>query len=187
MPDSLNVLLAGFGGQGLLFAGKVMAYAGLADGRYVSWLPSYGPEMRGGTANCNVILSDTEIGSPQVLNPNVLFAMNLPSLEKFISQVEPGGGVLVDSSLISEKVSRTDVQNLYIPATKLADEAGFRQLGNIVLLGYLFRNRPFATENAVESAFCKCIPEKEPEMRANNLRAFRIGRQYGDVKVCRPF
>ena len=99
MSKNFNMVLAGFGGQGILFAGKVIAYAGLMDGQEVSWLPSYGPEMRGGTANCSVCLSDEPIGSPQVLNPDVLIAMNLPSYEKFIKAVVPGGKVFIDSSL----------------------------------------------------------------------------------------
>ena len=101
MADNTNyeILIAGFGGQGLLFSGKVLAYAGLLEGRELSWLPSYGPEMRGGTANCNVILSDTPVGSPIVENPNVLMVMNGPSLDKYESAVTPGGMIFVDSSL----------------------------------------------------------------------------------------
>ena len=122
MSKNFNMVLAGFGGQGILFAGKVIAYAGLMDGQEVSWLPSYGPEMRGGTANCSVCLSDEPIGSPQVLNPDVLIAMNLPSYEKFIKAVVPGGKVFIDSSLISGKVEREDVEAFYVPATTLAEE-----------------------------------------------------------------
>ena len=102
----LNIVFAGFGGQGILFAGKVVAYAGLIEGRELSWLPSYGPEMRGGTANCSICLSDEPIGSPLVTNPNVLIAMNRPSLDKFVNEVEPGGTILLDSSLIDERVER---------------------------------------------------------------------------------
>ena len=109
----LNMVFAGFGGQGVLFAGKVAAYAGLLAGKEISWLPSYGPEMRGGTANCSVCVSDQPIGSPLVTNPNVLVAMNLPSLDRFIDGVEPGGTVLVDSSLINKKVERTDLRALF--------------------------------------------------------------------------
>ena len=104
-----QIVIAGFGGQGLLFSGKVLAYAGLMDGRQLSWLPSYGPEMRGGTANCNVILSDTPVGSPIVSRPNVLMVMNNPSLDKYEDAVQPGGSIFLDSSLIGRKVKRTDV------------------------------------------------------------------------------
>ena len=103
---NFNMLLAGFGGQGILFAGKVIAYGGLMDEKEISWLPSYGPEMRGGTANCSVCISDQPIGSPLVVNPNVFIAMNLPSFDKFINDVEPGSIVIVDSFLINKKVER---------------------------------------------------------------------------------
>lgn len=122
-------LFAGFGGQGLLFSGKVLAYKGLIEEKNVSWLPSYGPEMRGGTANCSVIISDEPVGAPIVLNPDVLVAMNLPSLDKYESAVRKGGIILVDSSLISRKVERDDVDVYYVPATRLADEKRHRPAG----------------------------------------------------------
>ena len=133
----LNIVFAGFGGQGILFAGKVVAYAGLIEGRELSWLPSYGPEMRGGTANCSICLSDEPIGSPLVTNPNVLIAMNRPSLDKFVNEVEPGGTILLDSSLIDERVERDDVTVFYVPASKLAEENGLKGLANIILVGKL--------------------------------------------------
>ena len=116
-----QILIAGFGGQGILFSGKFLAYKGLLEDIQVSWLPSYGPEMRGGTANCNVILSDTPVGSPIITTPNVLIAMNLPSLEKYVNTVVPGGQIYVDSSLIDMKVERDDVEVFYIPATQMAN------------------------------------------------------------------
>ena len=112
----LNIVFAGFGGQGILFAGKVVAYAGLIEGRELSWLPSYGPEMRGGTANSSICLSDEPIGSPLVTNPNVLIAMNRPSLGKFVNEVEPGGTILLDSSLIDERVA-VSYTHLTLPTT----------------------------------------------------------------------
>ena len=132
-----QIVIAGFGGQGLLFSGKVLAYAGLLEGRELSWLPSYGPEMRGGTANCNVILSDTPVGSPIVQHPNVLMVMNNPSLDKYEDTVAPGGKIFVDSTLIGRKVRRTDVEAYYIPATGLAGEMGVPTLANMLLLGAL--------------------------------------------------
>ena len=129
-----QIVIAGFGGQGLLFSGKVLAYAGLLEGRELSWLPSYGPEMRGGTANCNVILSDTPVGSPIVQHPNVLMVMNNPSLDKYEDTVAPGGKIFVDSTLIGRKVRRTDVEAYYIPATGLAGEMGVPTLANMLLL-----------------------------------------------------
>ena len=117
-----QIVIAGFGGQGLLFSGKVLAYAGMMEGRYLSWLPSYGPEMRGGTANCNVILSDREIGSPIVNHPDILMVMNAPSLDKFENDVVPGGKIFIDSSLVTRKVNRADVEAYYIPASAMARE-----------------------------------------------------------------
>ena len=134
-----QILIAGFGGQGVLFAGKFLAYKGLIEGKQVSWLPSYGPEMRGGTANCSVIVGDEPIGSPIVNAPNTLIAMNLPSLQKYENAVVPGGLILVDSSLIAEKVARTDVKVCYVPATKLANDSGFSTLANMILIGKLLK------------------------------------------------
>jgi len=119
-----QILIAGFGGQGVLFAGKFLAYKGMLEDLQLSWLPSYGPEMRGGTANCSVVLSDTPVGSPIITEPDVLVAMNLPSLQKYMDTVVPGGQIYVDSALIAEKVTRTDVQVFYIPATQMAKDEG---------------------------------------------------------------
>ena len=148
----LNIVFAGFGGQGILFAGKVVAYAGLIEGRELSWLPSYGPEMRGGTANCSICLSDEPIGSPLVTNPNVLIAMNRPSLDKFVNEVEPGGTILLDSSLIDERVERDDVTVFYVPASKLAEENGLKGLANIILVGKLRKELAFCTEETLDKA-----------------------------------
>ena len=156
----LNIVFAGFGGQGILFAGKVVAYAGLIEGRELSWLPSYGPEMRGGTANCSICLSDEPIGSPLVTNPNVLIAMNRPSLDKFVNEVEPGGTILLDSSLIDERVERDDVTVFYVPASKLAEENGLKGLANIILVGKLRKELAFCTEETLDKALQKCIPAR---------------------------
>ena len=157
----LNIVFAGFGGQGILFAGKVVAYAGLIEGRELSWLPSYGPEMRGGTANCSICLSDEPIGSPLVTNPNVLIAMNRPSLDKFVNEVEPGGTILLDSSLIDERVERDDVTVFYVPASKLAEENGLKGLANIILVGKLRKELAFCTEETLDKALHKCISRKK--------------------------
>ncbi len=176
MSKSLNVLFAGFGGQGILFAGKVMAYAGLFDGRELSWLPSYGPEMRGGTCNCSVCLSDQAIGSPLVVNPDVLVAMNLPSLDKFVDAVVPGGSIFLDSAIIDKKVERDDVNVYYVPATKLAEENGIKGLANIVLLGKMLKELGFATDESIEKSVRKCVPAKKAAMVDFNLKAIEIGR-----------
>lgn len=173
----LNIVFAGFGGQGVLFAGKVVAYAGLIDGKEISWLPSYGPEMRGGTANCSICISDAPIGSPLVTNPNVLVAMNLPSLDKFINEVEPGGTVLVDSALISKKIERTDLNVFYIPATTLAEENGLKGLANIILVGKLQKETGFCSDEVLEKAIAKCIPARKADMLDFNKKAVAVGAQ----------
>ena len=172
----LNIVFAGFGGQGILFAGKVVAYAGLIEGRELSWLPSYGPEMRGGTANCSICLSDEPIGSPLVTNPNVLIAMNRPSLDKFVNEVEPGGTILLDSSLIDERVERDDVTVFYVPASKLAEENGLKGLANIILVGKLRKELAFCTEETLDKALQKCIPAREADMLGFNRKALEIGK-----------
>lgn len=175
MSRYFNMVLAGFGGQGILFAGKVIAYGGLNDGKEISWLPSYGPEMRGGTANCSVCISDKTIGSPLVVTPDVLIALNLPSFEKFIDTVKPGGTVIIDSFLINKKVEREDVNVFYVPATKLAEENGIKGLANIILVGKLFKETGFCTEEALYKAIEKCVPARKANMLEFNKKALEIG------------
>lgn len=177
MSKALNVLLAGFGGQGILFAGKVTAYSGLLDHKEISWLPSYGPEMRGGTCNCSVVISEESIGSPLVTAPDVLVAMNLPSLDKFVNDVVPGGTILVDSSMISKKVERTDVKVHYIDATRIADEQGLKGCAIIILIGKMYKELGFCSEEALQGALLKCIPPKKAAMLDLNKKAIRIGME----------
>ena len=139
MSKTTKILIAGFGGQGILFAGKALAFTGLKVGLEVSWLPSYGPEMRGGTASCSVIVSDGQVGSPIVSNPDVLIAMNLPSLDKYESTVKAGGIIVLDSSLIERKVERSDVKAVYVPATKLASDNGIPTLANMIIVGKVLK------------------------------------------------
>lgn len=180
---NLNILFAGFGGQGVLFAGKVVAYAALIANKQLSWMPSYGPEMRGGTANCSVCVSDEAIGSPLVTNPNVFIAMNLPSFDKFINAVEPGGIVIVDSSLIDKKVERDDVTVYYVPSTSLADENGVSGLSNMILIGKLFKevlsdgDYQFCDADILDQAVQKCIPARKAQMLDFNRKAIQIGQE----------
>ncbi len=171
-----QIVIAGFGGQGLLFSGKVLAYAGLLEGRELSWLPSYGPEMRGGTANCNVILSDTPVGSPIVQKPNVLMVMNNPSLDKYEDAVAPGGKIFIDATLISRKVQRTDVEAYYIPATKLAAELGTPTLANMLLLGALVEKTGCVKAESLAPALRKVIPARKAELFESNMQAIEAGR-----------
>ena len=174
-----NYLFAGFGGQGILFSGKLLAYKGLMDGKNVSWLPSYGPEMRGGTANCSVIISDNPVGSPIVSKPDVLIAMNLPSLDLFEKTVAPGGMIFVDSSLIERKVERTDVKVFYIPATKLASDNKIAKLANMIIIGKVLKEtNGFDNEESVVNALKQVISAKHADMLEVNLNAMRLGRDY---------
>ena len=175
-----QILIAGFGGQGVLFAGKFLAYKGMTEDLQVSWLPSYGPEMRGGTANCSVVLSDTPVGSPIITNPDVLIAMNLPSLQKFVNDVVPGGQIYVDSTLIGEKVERTDVDVFYIPATQMAKDAGVSTLANMILMGHVLQNNSELTFDGTESTVQKLVPAKKQELVGLNMKALEMGRDYKD-------
>ena len=170
-----DILLAGFGGQGVLFAGKVIAYAGLMEGKEISWLPSYGPEMRGGTANCSVCISDKSIGSPLVVNPDVLVAMNLPSLEKFETDVVPGGLIIVDSSLVGKKVTRDDVKVVYLPASELAEEHGLKGSANMVIVGCLFKETGFCDYENLEKGVRKSVPARRQNLVEGNLKAIEVG------------
>ncbi len=171
-------LFSGFGGQGILFTGKLMAYKGLIEEKQVSWLPSYGPEMRGGTASCSVIVSDTPVGSPIVSNPDVLIAMNLPSLDKFESSVVPGGIIFADSSLIERDVKRDDVKVVRIPATQMASDNGTPTLANMILLGKILAELGEFDEEQVTAALKKVISAKRADMLEVNLRAMKLGADY---------
>ena len=172
-----QILIAGFGGQGVLFAGKLLAYKGMYENKELSWLPSYGPEMRGGTASCSVILSDTPVGSPIVSKPDVLVAMNLPSLDKYEDSVVPGGTIFVDSALIERKVNRTDVTVHYIPATKLASDNGMPTLANMIIVGKILKELGGYNEETVMAALKKVISAKRADMLETNLKAMNIGAE----------
>ena len=175
-----EIIIAGFGGQGLLFAGKVLAYAGLLEKRQLSWLPSYGPEMRGGTANCNVILSDSPVGSPIVQHPNVLIVMNTPSLDKYEKEVVPGGKIFLDSSLITRKVERKDVDVYYVPATRMAADMGTPGLANMVLLGMVIRETGCVKPETVDEALRHVIPARKANLFDANKAAVDAGRNYSE-------
>ena len=173
-----QILIAGFGGQGVLFCGKFLAYKGLMEDLQVSWLPSYGPEMRGGTANCSVVLSDTPVGSPIITNPDVLVAMNLPSLQKFVNDVVPGGQIYVDSALIDAKVERTDVEVFYIPATAMAKEAEIASLANMIIVGHLLENNPELDFAGTDAVVSKLVPPKKAALVELNMKALQMGKEY---------
>ena len=173
-----QILIAGFGGQGILFAGKFLANKGLLEGRQLSWLPSYGPEMRGGTANCNVILSDIPVGSPIVQKPDILMVMNNPSLDKYENAVVPGGKIFVDSSLIERKVKRTDVDVFYVPATSMAAENGLDTLANMILVGKLIRESGIVDFTSVDAVLDKIVSAKHQDLKQFNHQALELGYNY---------
>ena len=173
-----RILIAGFGGQGVLFAGKFLAYKGLLEDRQLSWLPSYGPEMRGGTANCSVILSDEPIGSPIITTPDTLIAMNLPSLDKYENDVVPGGEIYVDSTLITRKVARTDVKVFYVPSTQLAKDIGAPTLANMVMVGKLLKENAAVSYDNLEAALKKVVSARHQDLMEINLKAINTGYNY---------
>lgn len=175
-----NILLAGFGGQGILFAGKFLAYNGLIENKQISWLPSYGPEMRGGTANCSVIISDEPVGSPIVSSPDVLVVMNLPSLDKYEKAVVPGGKIFVDSTLIDRKVERDDVDVYYIPATQMAKHMGAPTLANMIICGKLMRETGVVSYDMAEDALKKVVSAKHADLLTVNLDAVTKGFNFAD-------
>ena len=173
-----QILIAGFGGQGVLFAGKFLAYKGLVQDKQISWLPSYGPEMRGGTANCSVIISDTPVGSPIITTPDVLVAMNLPSLQKFVNDVVPGGKIFIDSTLIDAKVERTDVEVFYIPATQMAKDAGFSTLANMILMGKVIKETQAVRFDNNKETLESFIPAKKAKLIDINCQALQAGYDF---------
>ncbi len=172
-----QMVFSGFGGQGILFAGKFIAYKGLIEEKQISWLPSYGPEMRGGTASCSVIVSDDPVGSPIVSNPDILVTMNLPSLDKFEASVTPGGMIFADSTLIERKVTRDDVKVFYIPATRLASENGMPTLANMIIVGKILKELGEFDEDGINAALKKVISAKHADMMDVNLKAMHIGAE----------
>ena len=173
-----QIMIAGFGGQGVLFAGKFLAYKGMVQNKQISWLPSYGPEMRGGTANCSVVISDTPVGSPIITNPDMLIAMNLPSLQKFVDAVVPGGVIILDSTLIDVKVERTDVKVFYIPATQMAKDAGFSTLANMILTGKALKEMDIVSWEGNRETLESFIPAKKANLIDINCQALQTGYDY---------
>ena len=174
-----ETILAGFGGQGILFAGKLLAYAGMISEKEISWLPSYGPEMRGGTANCHVIISDEPVASPMVINPDVLIAMNSPSKEKFINAVNSGGVMVIDSSLVTPDTQRTDIKIGCIPATTLAHDMGAPKLANVIITAHAVKLSGVVSFETLKEAMKKCTPAgKEKLLLEMNIKALEMGYEY---------
>ena len=173
-----EIIIAGFGGQGVLFGGQLMAYAGMDEGKYVTWIPAYGPEMRGGTANCTTIISDEEIGSPLVQYPTAIIAMNRPSLDKYEDKVKPGGLLVVNSSMLDRAVTRKDIRVVPVDAGKIAEKIGDRRMTNVVLLGALLVNLPVLPMPAIENALKVHLPTRHQRLLSMNYEALSEGAKH---------
>lgn len=175
-PLYADVTMAGFGGQGLMFIGKLLAYSAMKAGKYVTWIPSYGPEMRGGTANCTVVISDEEIGSPVITTPQALIIMNNPSLEAFERRLQPRGLLFLNTSLITRTVTRSDIETIPIQANEIAADAGEKRAANMVMLGaYVARTNVISREVVLEGL--KELFAKKSEFLSANARAFEKGME----------
>jgi len=173
-----EIILAGFGGQGVLFAGQLLAYAAMDAGMEVTWIPSYGPEMRGGTANCTVIIADDEIGSPTVRYPKAALAFNLPSFDKYELLLVPGGVLIVNQSLVDRGFERDDLKTLMLPADEIAEELGNRRLTNTVMIGAMLARLPVLSIEAIEKALDDHMPERHKHLLEMNYKALRKGLEY---------
>ena len=173
-----ELTIAGFGGQGILFAGKVIAHAAMDMGLNISWLPSYGPEMRGGTANCQVVISEEPIGSPIITHPDTLLVMNRPSLDKFEDEVKPGGTIILDSVYIDRRVKREDVTTVYIPAKKMAGEQGDDRLGNMVMVGHFIRLFGRIPLEEIEESMRRNISKSKADLAEFNIKMLEAGYRF---------
>ncbi len=173
-----EIIISGFGGQGVLFAGQLLAYAALAEKRHVTWIPSYGPEMRGGTAHCTVCISDEEIGSPLVRHPSAAILMNPPSFQRYMPMIRPGGLLVVDSGMIAERSNRTDIQEVAIPAKAIAVELGFDQIANLVLLGVLIARTGVVRLETVDKVLEEHLSVRHKDALEANRLALRRGAEY---------
>lgn len=174
-----EIIIAGFGGQGVLFAGQLLAYTAMEEGLDVTWYPSYGPEMRGGTANCTVIIADEEIGAPMVSRPTACIAMNLPSLDKYENMVKPNGVLIVDSSMVDRQVNRKDIKSVTLPSSKLAEDLGNKRMSNMIMLGALIANLPAVISlEAFERSLKEHLPERHMHLLDANLAALEKGATF---------
>ena len=173
-----EVIISGFGGQGTLYAGQVLAYAAMDEGKQVTWIPSYGPEMRGGTANCTVVISDEEIGSPTVKHPKAVLALNLPSLDKYEDMIAPGGCLVVNESMVNRKPTRTDIRVVILPANEIAREIGNERATNMVMLGALLANMDILPIKALEKALKNHTAQRLQKFVEMNIQALRRGAEY---------
>jgi 2-oxoglutarate ferredoxin oxidoreductase subunit gamma len=170
-----EMIFAGFGGQGVMLMGQILAYAGMLEGQQVSWFPAYGPEMRGGTANCSIIIGDEPVGTPIVTEPSVVVAMNLPSLDKFEPMLHADGTLLINSSLIDRKPHRTDIKTYYVPCNDIAQELGNLKVANMVMVGAIIAASGVVDIDSVISVLAKKIFKNKPQVMPINEQAIRRG------------
>ncbi len=178
-----EIIFSGFGGQGALFAGQLLAYAAMDEGKHVTWIPSYGPEMRGGTAHCTVIVSDEDIGAPIVRHPTVAVVLNIPSMDKYEPLVKPGGLLVVNRSLIPRPATRTDITVLEVPANDLATELGNVKMANVILLGALLAANPLVKLESVARALELHLPEKRRHLAQPNQAALFKGAEIARAQL----
>lgn len=176
--DTYKIINAGFGGQGIMFSGRLVAHAAMLIGKNVSWLPSYGPEVRGGTANCHTIVSETPIGSPVIVKPNVLVVMNNPSMDKFEGLVEPGGILIKDSSIVNKEANRDDIKVFSIPATQIMIDMGQPRLANMVLVGKLIKETGIVSLDIIIETLKKIVSKDKKKYMSYNIEAIKAGYNY---------
>jgi len=178
-----EIIIAGFGGQGIMFAGQLLTHAGMVEGRHVSWIPSYGPEMRGGTANCSVVISNREISSPIVTEPTILIVFNQPSLEKFENCVKPEGFIFYNSSIIKRAPQNQNASSYGVPVNEMADELGNPKVANMVMLGALIKITKIVSPETLLSSLEKALGRNKKNMLSLNEKALKAGMEYASKKL----
>ena len=178
--EETSIIISGFGGQGTLFAGQVLAYAFMDNGLEVTWIPSYGPEMRGGTAHCTVIVSEEPIGSPLVRHPDVVLALNLPSVDKYEKLLPDEGVLIANSSLFNREIERSSIRSLLIPANKIAEELGVSRLANMVMVGAMAFSNPILPLDTLKKALEEHIPERHQKTLPQNYAAMDKGYKFAE-------
>jgi 2-oxoglutarate ferredoxin oxidoreductase subunit gamma len=177
-----EIIFAGFGGQGVMFVGQLLAYTALAEQKHVTWIPSYGPEMRGGTANCTVVISDEPIGSPVCKHPSIAVVFNNPSLEKYEATIKPGGLLVVNASMVVHPPARTDLESVLLPATATASEIGEVRVSNMVMLGALLSHRALVDRATVEHVLIEKLGARKAHLQEINLSALERGFVLGQAQ-----
>jgi 2-oxoglutarate ferredoxin oxidoreductase subunit gamma len=182
----IEIILAGFGGQGIMFAGQILSYAAMDTGKQVTWIPSYGPEMRGGTANCTVVIADEEIGSPLAQHPPVALVMNLPSLDKYEPLMRKGGTLVVNSSMVDRPAQRDDITTIFIPANEIAEEIGDKRLANMVAVGALLASAiPVLNVKDLEATLNAHMPGRHKHLLPKNVEALKRGEAYAKQELAK--